>query len=166
MVTSSDFARLQKDQHKHDLRNHFDILSLHKTDRMKHYGLHFAKYVGRVWRDEAETKSFERTITDCFLVNLSAANTLMQDLSQIEFHTGAEQSNRDPRGSLAEAVGRFADACEKIDHMEEFVSMAKTANKDITQWIVSTCVGRDLDIDKLVIERRSELAKRHFYIED
>ena len=34
----------QQAQHEHDLRNHFDILSLSRLDRLKHYGLHFAKY--------------------------------------------------------------------------------------------------------------------------
>ena len=54
LVSSNDLARLQCEQHSHDLRNHFDIISLHKTDRLKHYGLHFAKYVGRLARESAE----------------------------------------------------------------------------------------------------------------
>ena len=42
----------QKAQYRHDKRNHFDILSRHKIDRLKHYGLHFAKYTGRLARGE------------------------------------------------------------------------------------------------------------------
>src|ERR1700748_777589 len=82
LISSADLARLQSEQHKHDLRNHFDIISLHKTDRLKHYGLHFAKYVGRLARESAEAKPIERTLVDAFLVSLSAANTLHQDLSK------------------------------------------------------------------------------------
>src|SRR5712691_13401557 len=82
LISSDDFTRLQSEQYAHDMRNHFDIISLHKTDRLKHYGLHFAKYVGRLARESAEMKPVERTLVDTLLVSLSAANTLHQDLSK------------------------------------------------------------------------------------
>jgi hypothetical protein len=82
-VSLGDLARLQCEQHSHDMRNHFDIISLHKTDRLKHYGLHFAKYVGRLAREAAEAKPVERTLVDALLVSLSAANTLHQDLGAL-----------------------------------------------------------------------------------
>ena len=40
--------RLQREQYRHDQRNHSDIACLAKSERLKHYGLHFAKYVGRL----------------------------------------------------------------------------------------------------------------------
>ena len=82
MISPSEMASLQRTQYAHDMRNHFDILSLHKNDRLKHYGLHFAKYVGRLARGTEETKPVERTLVDAILVSLSAANTLHQDLSK------------------------------------------------------------------------------------
>lgn len=78
---SVDLLRLQREQYAHDKRNHSDILTLSKNDRLKHYGLHFAKYVGRLARGNDEPKSIERTIVDTCLVCLSAANTLHQKLS-------------------------------------------------------------------------------------
>ncbi|WP_421445726.1 hypothetical protein [Agrobacterium tumefaciens] len=160
-----DFLQLQRTQHDHDMRNHFDIVSLHKTERMKHYGLHYAKYVGRLARGSNEIKPVERTLVDALLVNLSAANTLQQDLSREKFEDGASRGN-DLFSFFADASGRFADACEKIDHMEDFVSIARDANKDITQWIMWIAVERELDLIKGINERRQELSARHFYIAD
>src|ERR1700691_3026520 len=120
MLSSNDLGRLQREQHAHDMRNHFDIISLHKTDRLKHYGLHFAKYVGRLARESAEAKPVERTLVDMLLVSLSAANTLHQDLSREDCLLSRSSDQIDPWRSFADAAGRFADACEKIDHMEEF----------------------------------------------
>lgn len=60
----------QQTQYEHDLNNHFDILSLSRLDRVKHYGLHFAKYSGRLARGEKEAKSRRETLVDAFLVVL------------------------------------------------------------------------------------------------
>ena len=166
LLSSQELRQLQRDQHSHDMRNHFDILSLHKADRIKHYGLHFAKYVGRLARESAEPKPVSRTLTDAFLVNLSAANTLVQDLGAAEFDTHAFGPQIDGLRILADATGRFADACEKIDHLEEFVSIAKTANLDIAKWLLCTADERGVNLMRCVAERRKELAERHFYIAD
>jgi hypothetical protein len=72
----------QQAQYEHDLHNHFDILSLSRLDRLKHYGLHFAKYAGRLARGEREAKSRQETLVDAFLVALSAANALASSSHQ------------------------------------------------------------------------------------
>jgi hypothetical protein len=164
MISASEMANLQRAQYAHDLRNHFDILSLHKNDRLKHYGLHFAKYVGRLAREGNETKPVERTLVDAILVSLSAANTLHQDLSRENFQIESTSRQVDPLRTLADASGRFADACEKIDHMEEFLPIARKANADIMAWLISDARERGLPLLTEVDKRRSELANRHFYI--
>jgi hypothetical protein len=127
MISPVDLAKLQSAQYAHDMRNHFDILALHKTERLKHYGLHFAKYVGRLARGHDETKSVERTLIDASLVSLSTANTLHQDLSKERFVTETPARQIDSLRIFADASGRFADACEKIDHLEEFPLPTKKA---------------------------------------
>lgn len=162
---SVDFLRLQSEQHRHDTRNHLDIACRHKNDRLKHYGLHYSKYVGRFARGSDEDKSIERTLVDAFLICLSAANTLHQNL-------GAEQLSSSkivPMNwwySFADAAGRFGDACEKIDHMEEFVGLARQANLDIASWLVSVCESRGFDLISAIKVRREELVARQFYIQD
>jgi len=165
MISPSEMASLQCAQYAHDMRNHFDILSLSKADRLKHYGLHFAKYVGRLARGPDEAKTVERTLVDATLVSLSAANTLHQDLSKENFVNKQNSTQLDPLRVLADASGRFADACEKIDHMEEFLPIAKRANLDIMAWLLCEADDKNLELISEVHKRRRELADRHFYIE-
>ncbi len=166
MFSSEELARLQREQHAHDMRNHFDIISLHKTERLKHYGLHFAKYVGRLAREASEAKPIDRTIVDTFLVSLSAANTLHQDLSKENYASGANVRQIDPLRTFADAAGRFADGCEKIDHLEEFLGIAREANCAILRWTVTAAADRQFDLKSAIQTRRNELASRHFYMED
>jgi hypothetical protein len=164
MYQASDLLRLQREQYAHDQRNHSDILHLSKSDRLKHYGLHFAKYVGRLARGSAETKSVERTVVDAFLVCLSAANTLHQELDTISIQHLSRNRENDPVYILADAAGRFADACEKIDHMEEFIPIARQANADVVRWVIDIATEHAIDIEKATKVRRKELAARQFYI--
>jgi hypothetical protein len=166
MQTVGDLLRLQCEQYSHDTRNHSDILSLSKTDRLKHYGLHFAKYVGRLARGADEAKSVERTVVDAFLVCLSAANTLHQELQSIPLRSSLRNKTNDPIYVLADAAGRFADACEKVDHMEEFIPIARQANADVVKWVVNMAAERKIDLEAAVKTRRKELAARQFYISD
>ena len=157
---------LQSAQYAHDQRNHFDVLSIHKIERLKHYGLHFAKYVGRLARGSSEAKPVHRTITDAFLINLSAANTLTQDLSLEIFAPTQNSSKSDAFVGFAEAVGRFADACEKLDHLEDSIGIAKAANRDIMSWLLWATDEYRLDLERLIADRRKGIAARLFYIAD
>jgi hypothetical protein len=166
-VLSADaVTRLQEEQYRHDIRNHSDIACLAKSDRLKHYGLHYAKYVGRLARGAEEAKSVDRTLTDTTLVCLSAANTLHQHLNECVDAANYTHIQIDPLRPFADAAGRFADACEKIDHLEDFLMIAKTANADIMRWIVSVASERQLDLIPTIKERRNELSQKQFYIVD
>jgi hypothetical protein len=164
MLTQEELRVLQREQYAHDMRNHFDILSQHKTDRLKHYGLHFAKYVGRLARETNDPKPLDRTLVDAALVVLSAANTLHQDLSKESYARPKNSEQIDPLRSFADAAGRFADACEKIDHLEDFLTIAKEANRDLTRWIMRVSEEKGLDLKSAINSRRQELTARHFYI--
>jgi hypothetical protein len=166
MLSQQDILRLQREQFRHDQRNHSDIHCLPKPDRLKHYGLYFAKYVGRLARGPAEAKPVERTVVDTALVCLSAANTLHQRLESCAEHAPCLSLQIDPLRPLADAAGRFADACEKIDHSEEYVSIAKAANADVMCWVLSFSVERELPLEAEIQARRSELKERAFYVED
>jgi hypothetical protein len=166
MPLAHNLTNLQREQFRHDQRNHSDIICLSKPDRLKHYGLHFAKYVGRLARGSSELKAVERTITDTALVCLSAANTLHQRLDESMMTEPKLAAQIDPLRLLADAAGRFADACEKIDHLEEFLPIARQANVDILRWVLSFADERALDIQNAIAARRKELAERQFYVSD
>jgi hypothetical protein len=157
-----DLLKQQREQHTHDMRNHFDIISLGRIDRLKHYGLHYAKYVGRISRGHREPISVERTLTDLLLICLSSANALQQRLT-----AGARAEFVRPSllESLANAVGRFADGCEKIDHLEESLEILKDANSEILLIVLAEAEARQLDLLELLAQRRAELSERVFYVE-
>ncbi len=149
----------QRTQYVHDQRNHFDILSLHKQDRLKHYAMHMAKYAGRVARGAREAKSIERTFTDALLVSLSAANTLHQRLSYTP-----NQSNEVFLYRITDAAGRMNDACEKIDHLEPFLDQVTIGNQDIFNCLLDLATERNFNPENALEHRRKELSDRHFYI--
>ena len=165
-VSPDGLARLQREQYRHDQRNHSDIVCLGKPDRLKHYGLHFAKYVGRLARGDVEIHPIDRTITDAALICLSAANTLHQRLDQCKLDRAPAQVQLDQLRPFADAAGRFADACEKIDHLEEFIGIARIANEDILNWILVVADERGLNLQMAIRKRRSELADKQFYVTD
>ena len=164
-VLDLDLLRMQRDQYRHDMRNHFDILALHKHDRLKHYGLHFAKYVGRIARSPMDREVLVRTLVDTMLISLSAANTLHQDVASSKFEYPPDFQGSDPLHFLADAAGRFADACEKIDHLEDFVPMARAANLDILVWVLSSARREGVDIVQQMALRREQLVRRQFFID-
>lgn len=155
-----EMKKRQQLQYEHDLHNHFDILSLSRLDRMKHYGLHFAKYAGRLARGDSEAKSRTETLVDAFLVVLSTANALNQALPAM-----GRARDGDALSDLAftDQAGRFADACEKIDHLEEFRTIALDANAALAVWIEHNAMTAGLDLDSLVDDRRKLLAQRAVY---
>ncbi|NGO54527.1 hypothetical protein [Allomesorhizobium camelthorni] len=162
-----DFLGMQQAQFRHDQRNHSDVICLPKPDRLKHYGLHFAKYVGRLARGNSEPKSADRTLVDMTLVCLSVANALHQRIQEdIERCSPDHNDQVDPLRSLADAAGRFADACEKIDHLEDFLPIARLANADVLSWTLRQAMERGLDLNQAIAERRKELVVRQFYIAD
>lgn len=166
IIPPNDLAELQTEQFRHDQRNHSDIACLPKPDRLKHYGLHFAKYVGRLARGASEGMSIDRTVIDTALICLSAANTLHQRLAECAVSSRKFDLQIDPMLPYADAAGRFADACEKIDHLEEFLPIARTANEDILRWTLLTASQRNLDLMAGIRNRRRQLAERQFYIAD
>lgn len=155
-----DFKSEQRRQYQHDIKNHFDVISLGRVDRLKHYGLHFAKYAGRFARGSAELKARPETIVDAALVCLSAANALNQELKL--------NDNGNPATDLefTDAAGRFADACEKIDHLEDFRALAIAANQDIADWILAASRKERIEIANLLADRRAQLGTRAVYSEN
>lgn len=162
-----NFLAMQQAQFRHDQRNHSDIVCLPKPDRLKHYGLHFAKYVGRFARGDAETIPLNRTLVDMFLVCLSTANCLHQHIDETTVRCSTHQTEKnDSLRSIADAAGRFADACEKIDHMEDFLAIARRANVDVLNWTLDCAQRHGLDLNEAIRQRRKELVARQFYIAD
>lgn len=150
----------QREQYTHDMRNHFDILSLHKQDRLKHYAMHMAKYAARVMKGPEEPKPLPRTLVDALLVSLSSANTLHQKLCH-----NARSSNRDLVYRLTVGSGMMCDAAEKVDHLEPFIDIAREGNQMIFDAVLDAIIEENLDPDEMLAHRRGELKEKQFFIE-
>lgn len=151
----------QRLQFAHDATNHQDIHCLSRADRLKHYGLHFAKYCGRLARDGFE-QGADKTLADWFLVALSASIALQDKLVDLPASRRAE-AFEGAFVSLCDASGRFCDACEKIDHLEEFRAIATVANRDIVLLLLGVAAAGERPLDELLRGRRGQLAERAFY---
>jgi len=159
MYMNDQLLNWQRDQYEHDMKYHFDILSLNRSDRLKHYALHFAKYAGRVARGDDEPKSLLDTFTDALLVSLSTANAIQQKLEY-----NPEKSNSSFLIRLTDAAGRMGDAAEKVDHLEPFLEIAKAGNQDIFDALCDLGVIEKLDVDLLLNNRRKEIGTRQFFV--
>lgn len=137
MVTSTGLSALQYEQQQHDEIAHRDILALPLDRRLTHMVLHFAKYSGRLFRDEMqEREKLERVIVDTAVICLASANALGIRLADrtSEYSKGGRHGwgarplhDRDV-GSIARWLGmglaletaEMAKACESLDHLEDF----------------------------------------------
>lgn len=140
MTFAEALLALQWNQLNHDERYHKDIVRLPVADRMKHFALHVAKYVGYFAEaiDSEGVALFERTLVDGFIISLAAANTLNLDLGQALSCQAISESGSlatlrrkladelFPSGNdairflkeLARRSSRLAKACESLDHVE------------------------------------------------
>lgn len=160
----SEALQQQKLQYKHDQRNHADILYLGKVERMKHYALHFAKYVARIMRDDKIP--YDRTLVDALLVSLSCANTLNLNLSEAaDRRDSVSADNREFIVKFADHMGRLADACEKIDHLEPFEHIARDASSAVYFVLAEEFGRRGLNAGELLADRRAQLSCRPVYLD-
>jgi len=77
-------ALLQKQQLAHDLEYSRDIMGMSEVNRLTHYTLHQAKYIGHLvgFDPRAIKFTFNDIVTNSFVVMLATANALKIDLEQ------------------------------------------------------------------------------------
>lgn len=166
MLSSDQIARQQIEQYRHDLRNHFDVAALPRIERLKHYALHFAKYAGRIARDQ-DGSDIERTLVDSFLIGLSAANALKLKLSGDDIAATADGSSSQRLLEIyTDAVGRFAEASEKSDHLEDFMDIARSANRSILKIVADEATKRNIDLMSLARRKRQQISANNFLVSD
>jgi hypothetical protein len=115
-----DWATVQFAQFEHDEKYHREISRLTVQDRLRHMTMHFAKYVGKL-HAAPNVDQFRRVATDTLIIAVSCANILNVDLRSTPLAAdggGASQPAFTKR--LAVCTGRMAEACEKLDHLEDF----------------------------------------------
>lgn len=166
-VSTEVVLHWQQRQYKHDKSNHFDIVALHKIDRLKHYALHFAKYAGRLAAGEnGSGKRLHETAVDSLLVSLSSANALPQRLVGVDQNKIADLTS--VVGSYVMAMGSYCDCVEKIDHAEfdGIRSRLLEANQTLFEIAVNTLWFCEKDPETAISARRAVLTERAFYAKE
>jgi hypothetical protein len=145
MVAAKSLQELQVAQRNHDHLFHRDVFHLSSPERVKHYCLHFAKYVGRIARETGEGTELKRTLqatlTDAMIISLAFSDVLNVDLDgQLEEAFGNRakpglegwvaviDSGKKPMGLSeirsyafergASATGELCKVAESLDHIE------------------------------------------------
>lgn len=176
---------LQWAQHRHDESYHRDIAILPVASRIKHFALHFAKYVGALVdaRRGGDEVAFSRLLTDAFIISLAAANAValrLEDVAKryresgslIDLGLAIAVSKERPAGygdelvpELALRVGQLAKACESLDHVEDypFRPAMQEAVIAIFEIVTVEAAMRQIDLAKTSKDRLAGVERKHMF---
>ncbi len=189
LVVSIDeqMLALQWEQLKHDESYHKDIVILPLAARLKHMALHNAKYTAHFLSavHVGDSKLFEKTLLDAFVISLASANALNQNLGVAVTkavgdaaslkEAGALLAKRLPRDgsdclwlprTFAEHNGKFAKACESLDHIEDdvpFKKWMKEANCSLFKVILAEASAQKIDLLPLYRSRMREIEAKSIF---
>ena len=167
-------ALLQRSQQEHDQANHGDIFTLHAFEKLKHFHVHFSKYVGRMAGVNLNTlagmNQIWPTVVDTALICLSAANCLKIKLDElVPPEVGDEltstQTAQHLFTQLAVATGHIAKAIDGHDHMES-VNVRTQCQPALVQIMCAVLVharNTDTDLVAAVEARRQEIRRKKLY---
>ena len=146
IINQIDWVQLSVYQMAHDMTFHPDIYFKSNPDKMSHYALHFAKYMGRVW--DPQIHPITKTMTDTLSILLGVAYALKIDLGQVIYKPVPTASFRE---IYTKAAGQVCGAYlaligDRVDHFDTFGSDAL----DRETLVNALCRLRDVAIDILV----------------
>lgn len=167
---------LQWAQLNHDELYHRDITLLPVGERMTHFALHMAKYVGRIAEaiDADAECLLERAVVDAFIIGLAAANTLRvdlgknllgdcpitEDLRSLGFKISDDLGRREIDSlwllkQFARYSGRLAKSCESLDHVESHPFRESMIENllELLKIVIVEASLREIDLAKRVRQR-------------
>ena len=187
MPVDAQILALQWEQLKHDQLYHKDIVILPLAARLKHMALHNAKYTSYFLSalHVGDSKLFKKTLLDAFVISLASANALNQDLGAALVDAVGDAASLKEAGSLlaeklpsdgsdplwlartfAEHTGKFAKACESIDHIEGDVPFRQwmlEANNSLFKTVIAEASARGMDLPPLYRGRMREIETKSIF---
>ena len=176
-------SEIQWMQLKHDERYHKEITVLPVADRMKHFALHFAKYLGYFSEaiDSENSLLYERALTDAFIISVASANTLNLDLHAAlkTGETGFSERGENTDLPLAPCVGepmsflkqvarhcgRLAKSCESLDHVEAYPFREQMASSilELFRLVVAESSVREIDLAETAKTRLDAIESKSIF---
>lgn len=162
---NSGLRELQRGQLQHDERAHADILALSPERRLTHFGLHFAKYSGQLFRATrlGDTTGASRLMIDSLVIVLATANELDLDLTGEPTFSCLGNGEEELLRLFAEKTADFAKACEAFDHpSENYPSKATicTAIPVLSSIVQALANLYNLDLGAGVLSRWNEIESK------
>jgi hypothetical protein len=171
LTLQEQLLALQWTQLKHDEVYHKEIVLLPVSERMKHFALHIAKYLGYL-AEASEThdeQRFEHTLVDAFIISIASANAIGCDLGETlacprggntddnlkglgcRLADGLGYRECDPTWLIkqfARIGGRLAKACESLDHLEAypFREEMRASVIDLVKLVMAEASLRNFDL--------------------
>ena len=185
MPVHDQILALQRAQLQHDERYHRDILLLPVGERMKHFALHFAKYVGYLFEslDQGDQDRYKKVIVDSLIIGLASANTLNVNLGEsldqprepmpdsvalLGDVLGRELGRpADDRiwiiKQMARHTARLAKACESLDHVEgyPFRAVMEDSVLNLFKLLLSEAAFQKINISAMSGNRLEEVESKH-----
>lgn len=111
---------LQREQWQHDKAYHPEILALSVPNRIAHYVLHYAKYVGRLIeaRRKPDIESMKPVVVDSVIITLAFHNMFNLKAKPYKYTEADEVQISDLIDNYAISAGRLAKIAESLDHVE------------------------------------------------
>ncbi len=189
MPAPKSLRELQRAQRDHDQAFHRDVFQRSSPDRVRHYCLHYGKYVGRLARappsgDELEA-ALKSTLTDAMIITLAFSDVLNVDLDeQLEAAFGKpskaglsgwtasidiSKSRMTPpetrdyafeKGALA--TGDLCKVAESLDHIESFDPRSRLI-EGLIAWLALLLVSSshlNFDLVQAVEARWKEIERK------
>jgi hypothetical protein len=178
---------LQWAQLRHDQFYHSDIVLLPVGQRMKHFALHMAKYVGHIAEalESGDDALLQRTLVDAFIISLASANTLQLDLGKafssrcdssistledlaVKLATTLKRAKGDASWllrTMAQYTGHLSKACESLDHIEDYPfrrTMLDSA-RDLFEVVLVEASLRGIDLLEKAAGRIQSIEGKHLF---
>jgi hypothetical protein len=186
-MVDEQLRSLQLAQLKHDERYHKDIALLPVGERMKHFALHMAKYVGHIAEamENGDDDLLQRTLVDAFIISLASANTLQLDLGKaLSSHCDSSTKNLEKLGvqlamtlkrpngdanwllrTMGRHTGRLAKACESLDHVEDYPFRATMldSTRELFKVVLVGASLRGIDLLEEAAERIQSIEAKYLF---
>lgn len=145
---------LQAEQFGTDKDTATCVIKMSVQNAMKHMGLRFTRHAGELASGD---KARDDIMSDILIGALTVSNVLGIRLSEqagIMTHIDGN-----PIFNVAISAGEFANACEKLDHLEDYPFRESMIRETVKHANIAMTNAGSRDLESMIKERREKLRR-------